>query len=191
MTDPDKPFEFPVMHTERLLLRPLVPSDLDFVFRHFSSEAVNRYLRDGDPVQTQKQAAAIIDFYQGEGNLRNRWVLERKVDGQPIGTCGFHRWDKRCCRAEMGYDLSEAFWGQGYMQEAVKAALRFAFDRMGLNRVETFVDAENMPSLKMMKRLGFQREGVLREYYCLDGKFFDAVLHSLLKSDWLQRYGKN
>jgi len=185
MQSPEKLFEYPALQTERLLLRPLVPDDLEFVFNHFSSEAVNKYLTDDDPVQTYEQAKEIVDFYQGSGNLHNRWVLERKEDKRSIGTCGFHRWDKRCSRAEVGYDLSEAFWGQGYMREAMKATLKFGFEEMALNRVEAFVDVENMASLKLMKRLGFQREGVLREYYSLNGKYFDTVLLSFLKSDWM------
>ena len=190
MQNPEKLFEFPALQTERLLLRPLVPDDLDFVFSHFSSEAVYMYLTDDDPVQTYEQAKEIVDFYQGRGKLYNRWVLERKEDKQPMGTCGFHRWNKRCSRAEVGYDLSESFWGLGYMQEAMKAALRFGFEEMSLNRVEAFVDVENMASLKLMKRLGFQREGVLRDYYCLNGKYFDTVLLSFLKSDWTQGIGR-
>lgn len=189
MQKPDENFEFPALQTERLMLRPLLPSDVDFVYRHFSSKAVNQYLKDEEPVQTVEQAQAIVDFYQVKGKLYNRWVLERKEDGQQIGTCGFHRWNLSCSRAEVGYDLGEAFWGQGYMQEAMKAALRFGFEEMGLNRIEAFVDVENMPSLKVLKRMGFQREGVLREYYYLHGKYFDTVLQSLLKSDWAERNG--
>ena len=111
---------FPALKTERLLLRQMTIEDTDFVFRHFSDAAVNQYLLDEPPVTTVAQAREIIQFYlEPEGKTHNRWIMVRKSDQQPIGTCGFHKWDKRYFRAEIGYDLSPAFWRQGYMLEAV------------------------------------------------------------------------
>ncbi len=116
---------FPALETERLSLRPLAQTHLDFIFRHFSDTQVNQYLYDNPPLKDEAEAQEIIDFYCNDaGGLQNRWVLERKSDGQPIGTCGFHRWEQRYFRAEIGYDLSPAFWRQGYMSEALRAAIQ-------------------------------------------------------------------
>ncbi len=89
-----KPNDFPPLETERLHLRRLTLEDTDFVFRHFSDAAVNQYLMDEPPVTEYAQAEEIIQFYlEPAGKTYNRWVMVRKSDHHPIGTCGYHKWD--------------------------------------------------------------------------------------------------
>jgi ribosomal-protein-alanine N-acetyltransferase len=177
--------EFPVIETERLVLRPLAPTDLEFVFRHFSDPEVTRYMLDEEPLSDIRQAQELIDFYaQPDGKNYNRWGIARKENGALIGTCGFHKWNRRSARAEIGYDLTPAFWGQGVMTEAVSAMLWNGFGRMGLNRVEAIVYPENIASVRLLTHLGFSREGVMREYYRLGGRFYDHALFSLLRREW-------
>ena len=178
---------FPPSETERLILRPLTQNDLDFIFRHFSDPQVNQYLLDEPPITDLAGAQEIVNFYvDGVGKPYNRWVLERKSDGQPLGTCGFHKWDQRYFRAEIGYDLSPEFWRQGYMSEALQAAIQNGFTQMGLNRIEALVYVENQASLKLLGKLGFKREGILRDYFCMNGIFYDHVFLSLLRSEWIK-----
>ncbi len=102
---------FPSLETERLILRQMTVEDTDFVFKHFGDSAVYQYLLDEPPVKEYAHAQEIIQFYlEQEGKTYNRWVMVRKSDHQPIGTCGFHKWDKRYFRAEIGYDLGPSFW---------------------------------------------------------------------------------
>lgn len=173
------------LETERLYLRPLTLADTDFVFQHFSDLAVTQYLMDEPPVTEYDQAQAIVQFYQDPaGKNHNRWVLIRKADQQLIGTCGYHKWEKRYCRAEIGYDLAPAAWGQGYMTEALRIVIQHGFARMGLNRIEALVYVANERSLRLLQRLGFKPEGILRDYFCLDGKFYDHTLLALLQREW-------
>ena len=114
-----------VLHTDRLVLRPMSPDDVEFVFRHFSNPAVHQYLVDNAPVATRERARSIVEFYTGaESSTRLRWVITLKAGGEPIGTCGFHEWSPAHRRAEVGYDLAPEWWGQGLMFEALGAALR-------------------------------------------------------------------
>ena len=117
------------------------------------------------------------------GKTCNRWVLVRKVDARAIGTCGFHRWDARHHSCEVGYDLEPASWGQGYMAEALSTALGFGFREMDLNRVAAIVSPENAASLRLLEKLGFVREGLMRESLCRAGVYHDHWLLSLLKGD--------
>ena len=173
------------LETERLYLRPLILADTDFVFQHFSNPAVTQYLLDEPPVTEYAQAQAIVQFYlEPAGKSHNRWALGRKADQQIIGTCGYHKWEKPYFRAEMGYDLDSRFWGQGYMTEALRAAIQHGFARLGLNRIDALVYVENHRSLRLLERLGFQCEGRLRDYFCLDGKFYDHFLLALLQREW-------
>jgi ribosomal-protein-alanine N-acetyltransferase len=177
--------EFPNLETERLFLRPLALEDADFIFRHFSDPAVARYLMDEPPLTEYAQAEAIIRFYlEPAGKTYHRWGLARKADHRLIGTCGYHKWDKRYYRAEIGYDLSPGFWGQGYMTEALRAVIQHGFERMGLNRIDALVYVENDRSVRLLQQLGFKPEGILRDYFYLDGKFYDHTLYALLHKEW-------
>ena len=175
---------FPTLETERLILRPMELKDLEFIFRHFSDPQVNQYLYDNPPIKDHAEAQQIIDFYvDGANNSHNRWILERKSDRKPLGTCGFHRWEQRYFRTEIGYDLSPEFWRQGYMSEALMAAFRYGFSEMGLNRIDALVYVGNEGSLKLLKKLGFQQEGILRDYFCQNEIFYDHALLSLLQKE--------
>ena len=176
---------FPNLETDRLLLRPLASNDLEFVLRHFSDPEVNRYLFDDDPVTTREAAQAILDFYvPPAGKPYNRWVITQKADARAIGTCGYHKWQKRHHCAEIGYDLAKASWRQGYMTEALRAILQYGFTRMDLNRVEAMVYPENEASMRMLERLGFRKDGLLRQSVRQGEAYYDHWLLSLLKAEW-------
>jgi ribosomal-protein-alanine N-acetyltransferase len=176
--------DFPSVETERLLLQSLTTEYTDFIFRHFSNPAVTRYLLDEPPVTDYAQAQEIVRFYlEPAGKTYNRWIIVHKSKHQPIGTCGYHKWDKRYFRAEIGYDLDPDFWGQGYMTEALSAAISTGFEKMRLNRIDALVYVENKPSILLLQRLGFTQEGLLRDYFCLDNNFYDHYIFSLLKRE--------
>jgi ribosomal-protein-alanine N-acetyltransferase len=176
---------FPALQTNRLVLRSLTMEDADFILQHFRDPSVTQYLMDEPPVADYAQAQAIISFYlEPEGKTHNRWGIVRRVDNRLIGTCGYHKWMKAYFRAEIGYDLSPDCWGQGYMAEALQAMIRNGFERMELNRVDALVYVGNSRSLQLLRKLGFKQEGLLRDYFCLDGKFYDHYLFALLRREW-------
>ena len=176
------------LETEHLHLRPLTLDDANFVFQHFSDPAVTHYLLDEPPLTDYEQAKALIEFYlEPEHESYNRWGIVLKAASRLIGTCGFRRWDRRNFRAEIGYDLGQAYWGQGIMTEALRAAIRFGFEQMELNRIEAVIYVENSRSIRLLQRLGFRQEGLLRNYHYLNSQFYDHWLFSLLKREWRGR----
>ncbi|MBD2770882.1 GNAT family N-acetyltransferase [Iningainema tapete] len=157
---------FPPLETLRLYLKTLDQNDFEFFYRHFSNPQINRYILDEDPITSLEHAQEILNFYgQSTDKTYTRWVLVTKADGQPIGTCGFHKWSRRNYRAEIGYDLTPSAWRQGYMHEALSVMLEFGFQQMELNRVEALVYPENTASLRLLEKLHFQKEGLLRGYF--------------------------
>jgi [ribosomal protein S5]-alanine N-acetyltransferase len=179
------PIYFPILQTDRLILRQLTMEDIDFVYKHFSDSKVTQYLMDEPPVVDYAQAKAIIEFYLApEDKMHNRWGIVRKADNCLIGTCGYHKWMKAYFHAEIGYDLSPDCWGQGYMLEAIRAVIHNGFERMGLNRIEALVYINNDRSIKLLQRFGFKQEGLLRDYFCLDGIFYDHYQFALLRREW-------
>ena len=178
-----KPVTSASIETDRCVLRPIASGDTPFLFKHFSDPAVHRWLVDQEPPTSEAEAQAITDFYVPGDGSRNRWIIELKESAQPIGTVGFHLWDKDHHRAEIGYDLAGTFWRKGFGTEAVRAAVEFGFTTMSLHRIEAFVHVDNQASKKLLEGLGFQLEGTARENYFARGEYHDHWCFACLAGD--------
>lgn len=165
--------------------------DAPWYLEHFSRPEI--VWGQGDPAPRDLVAARdelrkyMVDLYRER--LGFRWVITRKVDGRPIGSLGFYKWNPSVPhQAEMGYDLDREHWGQGLMTEAMTAVIDFGFERMRLSRIEVLIMPRNRRSMRLVRRLGFQREGVIRQRgFDEFGHPCDDVLFSLLKSEWNRR----
>jgi ribosomal-protein-alanine N-acetyltransferase len=178
---------YPKLETARLVLRALRMDDADFLFKEWSDSDVTALMHDEEPLQAREQADEFLCPLQTPEMIPHLkwWGIEHKAIGRLIGTCGYFRWDQQHHRAEIGYDLSPDFWGQGLMPEAIQALIHYGFTEMNLNRIEAMTDSQNRRSERVLIKLGFQREGLLREYHCRDGDFYDQVQYSVLKREWL------
>ncbi|WP_160164568.1 GNAT family N-acetyltransferase [Pedosphaera parvula] len=171
------------MKTERLTLREIIPEDVPEVFNIFSHPEVMRYY-DMEALTEPHQALEVIarftDRYHKEVGIR--WGITLKHSGEVIGTCGLVR-KPHNRSAVLGYDLAAEFWGQGIMTEALRPLLTYAFDRE-VNRIEAMTHTQNTASQKVLTKLGFRTEGILRDYFYFKGEFFDLQCFSLLKKDF-------
>ncbi len=180
--------KFPRLETERLSLRKLTGKDNQALLDLFSNLDPDQFT-DFDPVESVERAKDLIDwankrFKRGQGIY---WGIIRKGEKQLIGICGFNSWSHhRSNRAEIVYDLGKLFWGQGYAGEALEAAIEFGYTKMSLNRVEAIISPENTRAEILLRKLGFQMEGILREYSYYQGRYWDKVSFSLLRGDWLE-----
>lgn len=147
---------FKNLETDRLYLKNIDTTDREFIFSHFSNNVVNRYLYDAEPLTDIEGADEIIEFYiKPEPRNQCRWIIIRKLDNKRLGTCGFHCWDKKLGRVEIGYDLNEEFWGNGYMYEAIKEIINFAKNQMNIIKIDACISKENHKSIKLVEKLGF------------------------------------
>jgi RimJ/RimL family protein N-acetyltransferase len=121
--------------------------------------------------------------------LAFQFVVALKSAERAIGTCLLFRFEEGSARAELGYALGRAHWGQGFMQEALTALLGSAFGTMGLRRLEAEVDTTNRSSARLLQRLGFTKEGLLRQRWVTKGKAKDVEVYGLLRNEWLGRAG--
>ena len=176
---------FPELASERLLLKQPTRADADEVLRIFSDQEVVRYY-NVDLMTTREEAASII-----EGRRRRygmgygiRWGIYIRTTERYIGSCGFEVLHKPWRYAEIGYELGRAHWGQGYMTEALRAMLRFGFQRMELHRVEAQVEPPNEGSKSVLRRLGFKEEGVARERGYWRGQYHDLVQFGILRREF-------
>jgi len=175
---------FPVLQTPRLILGELEESHAEALHAIWTDSRVLEYLVL-DPFTELTQTKEMIALLQGlfAASQGIRWVLIHKPDGKILGTCGFHKWSREHHRAEMGYELASHAWRQGFMSEALEAALEYGFTEMECNRVEALVTLGNQGSRGILEKKGFTLEGTLRQYEWARGKFQDQWIFSLLREE--------
>jgi ribosomal-protein-alanine N-acetyltransferase len=181
--------DFPTLTTERLLLRELIPADAADVLVFRGDPEVQKY--DDPPIHTVQEAEEFIEeMCQGSAALAHQaWGVTLKSNDTVIGlvTLQFHSHQGGLYhrRAEVGYGIARAVWGQGIGAEAVRAVVRYGFEQLNLNRIYAQTIADNTRSVRMLEALGFVREGTARQHSLEDASaFHDSALYGLLRSDW-------
>jgi [ribosomal protein S5]-alanine N-acetyltransferase len=175
----------PTLHTARLLLRPVTSADADALFAMHSSAYVLRYW-DAPPWSERARAERFITACQqmADEGSGARLAIDRVSDRAFIGWCSLTRWNPDYRSASMGYCLDDAAWGHGYATEAARALLQWAFDTLDLNRVQAETDTRNTASARVLEKLGFVREGTLREDCVVNGEVSDSWVYGLIRREW-------
>jgi [ribosomal protein S5]-alanine N-acetyltransferase len=181
-------FQPTVLETARLTLRFVEESDVDAFFAIYSDPRVARYL--SRPAQTERAQAVkmvgnVLTGYADGSSVT--FAMQRRDDGAVVGIVMLFRFNEESRRAEIGYSMAQAFWGHGYMDEALRAVIGYAFATLNLNRLEADIDPRNGNSAKSLKRLGFREEGVLKERWIVAGEKSDTAYYGLLASQWPRR----
>ncbi len=174
----------PRLPADRIVLRPLGPRDVPALFEIFADPEGMRYWSRpplADMAAAERLLAEIDDCFRTRTLFQ--WGIARRVDDLVVGTCTLASLSAEHRRAEIGYALARTHWGQGYMAEALTALLRFALGPLGLHRIEADVHPDNAASIRALERLGFQREGYLRERYRVGSEVQDTVYFGLLRAD--------
>jgi RimJ/RimL family protein N-acetyltransferase len=181
-TDEPTGARLPTLTASRVNLRWLTEQDVPALFAIFSNPAVVRYWSHAPfaDVRAAKELLADIHRLAGEGTLYE-WGIALSASDEVIGTCTLASIDRRHRRAEIGFALAAGAWGHGYAGEAVQRLIDHAFGTLDLHRLEADVDPRNAASLRLLERLGFVREGYLRERYHVNGETQDSVLLGLLR----------
>jgi [ribosomal protein S5]-alanine N-acetyltransferase len=170
----------PTLITERLRLRKLTLEDALDIFKIFSQNEVTQYYGVKTFTSIQEAINLIQTFTRSHGDHRGmRWGIERKGKKGLIGTIGFNAWSTVHRRAEIGYELHPDFWNNGFATEAVIKTISFGFNHLKLNRIGAIVLLDNEPSIKLLEKVGFENEGILRNYIFQHGLAHDAYVFSL------------
>jgi [ribosomal protein S5]-alanine N-acetyltransferase len=185
-------FDAQRLTADRISLRRFARSDTAALFEMFSHPEVMRYW--SRPAMTAMIEAEdliqqILGDYETGASLP--LAIERNSDCAFVGNCTLHHFHAASRRAEIGYSLARPYWGLGYMHEALQVLVTHAFERLDLNRLEADIDPRNLSSARSLGRLGFVKEGVLRERWIVNGEVSDTAYYGLLRSEWRQsRHGK-
>ena len=177
----------PEIDARRVRLRAIEDSDLNDLYAIFSDPKVMRYWST-TPLQSVEEARSLLREIQTSNEQRTilKWGVALKPSDNLIGTVTLFNLEQSQGRAEIGYAQAQAHWGNGYINEALQSLLTYAFEEMKLRRVEADVDPRNAASIKTLERLGFQKEGFLRERWHVGGEIQDALFYGLLEREWLR-----
>jgi ribosomal-protein-alanine N-acetyltransferase len=176
--------QFPLLETERLILRTYDIADAQYLFELRSNPQVMAHM-DSHPYKSVKDAVNMIEknlqlFEKKDGII---WTLVEKSSNHYIGDLGYWRLIREHCRAEIGYMLHPDYWRKGYMKEAMMAMIPFGFSELKLHSIEANVNPKNEASAHLLKSIGFRQEAHFRENYLFDDVFYDSHIFSLLESD--------
>ena len=173
--------DFPNLETPRLWLRQAAQADAEAIFSLFSDSQVTQF-HDLDTFTHLDQAKAVIERRKigFESDRGIRWAIALKPSNSLIGSCGF-TWHWAADQAEVGYELAREFWQQGIMTEALSAIFSYGFEVKNLQRVVAEIMVDNLASKQLLKKLGFQSQGVLEERGFWKGKHHDLEQFVLRK----------
>ncbi|HEY6119055.1 MAG TPA: GNAT family N-acetyltransferase [Pyrinomonadaceae bacterium] len=177
--------QLPTIDAGRVLLRRLNKNDIESLFRIFSDPRVMRYWSTPPLANTQAAMDLLNDIHDlFEKRIMLKWGIALRENNLLIGTATLFNLNFDNGRAEIGYGLGSQFWGHGYMNEALRALINFAFDTLKLRRLEADVDPRNTGSIRTVERLGFKQEGLMRERWHVNGELQDSLFYGLLRHEW-------
>lgn len=172
------------LSTARLTIRRVTRADLPALLAVNGDAAVTRFL----PYATWTSLADGEAWFERMATLQAaggtaQYVIEQREPGRVIGSCLLFRHEAASARAEIGYVLGRAHWGQGLMVEAMRGFVDHAFGTLALRRLEAEIDPRNLASARLLERLGFVREGLLRQRWVSKGELSDSALYGLLRGE--------
>lgn len=174
----------PLLFSERLRLRALLPDDAPALLALYGDPDVMRYWIHA-PWTTTAQALAAIEAARTELAVGTalHLAIETRIDTRLAGSCALYDIDGGHRRATLGFLLGRGFWRLGYGVEAIGLLAGHGFATLGLRRIEAEVDVRNHASARLLARLGFQREGRMRARWLVDGERRDVDMWALLGAD--------
>ncbi len=177
--------EFPELETERLKLIQITQEHVKSFYEIMSRDEVTKYY-GMDSLQSMDEAAQIIDSFASTFNSNRgiRWGIVSKEQNELIGTLGLNNLNRKSRKAEIGYELHPSYWNKGITSEAVHKVISYSFNELALHRMGAVTYPQNEPSILLLQKFGFVKEGVLRGYLYQNNHSHDALVFSVLQSEW-------
>ena len=175
---------FPKLTTKQLDLIEIQQSHLVDIYLLFSDKKVTEFY-NLLPLKHEQEGQKLLDWFRSQfkDGLGIRWGIALKGKSNIIGTIGFNNFTPKH-RANIGYDLHPSYWNRGYMTEALQAVIGFGFNELNINRMEAEVMQGNIISDKLLEKLNFKREGILRQWMLWNEQYYDMTMYSLLRIEY-------
>jgi ribosomal-protein-alanine N-acetyltransferase len=180
--------KFPELESERLKYCQIKLEDSETLFEIRTNEEVMRFM-GVEKMKSISESKDLIEsvsesFKAGSGIS---WGIIEKSSNIFIGYFGFWRIDSKNCRGEIGYALHPDYWNKGYMKETAMKSIEYGFGKMNLHSIEANVSPDNLPSIKLLEKIGFKKEAHFRENVLFNKEFKDSVIYSLLEKDFIKK----
>jgi RimJ/RimL family protein N-acetyltransferase len=173
----------PFLIGAKVYLRPLERADAPVLLPWFNDPEVTRTLLRYRPLNLQEEEAFLDRMSESEHDLALGVVV--RANDQLVGATGFHHMDFRNRHCSFGISIGEkSEWGKGYGTEATALMVQYAFDTLNLNRVWLHVYEYNQRGLRAYEKVGFKREGVLRQECYREGRYWDTIVMAILRDEW-------
>lgn len=172
--------------TDRLLLRAFAPSDAPDVQQLVGIREMAATVY-GVPYPYPDSAASewiALHASEAERGAGYTWAITHSADHTLMGAITLHIHAVHQ-RGEIGYWVGMPFWNQGVATEAARPVVAHGFDAIGLHRIQALCLPSNHGSARVLEKIGFQREGVMRDYVAKWGNFEDRAIYGLLRDEWL------
>lgn len=176
--------QFNHIKTERLILREISQSVMDFVYSNYSDSGLAQFFGyNYDQLKLER-----AKHEKGFSTFNKTFLYFQLIDKESekiIGWCGYHTWYLDHARAEIGYGITDVeFRQKRLMSEALDAIIPYGFNEMELNRIEALAAEYNTASIKSLERHNFVKEGVLKAHYLENDQYEDSTIFGLLKKDF-------
>ena len=170
-----------ILKTERLNLRPLEAEDAAAIHLMMSDAEVMAFW-DSEVIDDPALTLDVVERQLDEAarDEARYWTMQLAADGGFLGLCDLSEIDRRHSRADVGFMVARRYCGGGYTFEAMHAVIGHAAQGLRLKRLQARTHLGNVRSMRLLDRLGFKREGLLRGYVERDGERRDCVLFGLL-----------
>lgn len=178
------------LETNRLTLREFKHADTSDVHRYASDLRVVEHLSWGpnSEVDTRNFIKRAIRHRQTNPRREFEFAVVLRTTGRVIGGCSLcERGQPENATCEIGYCFLPEVWGRGYGAEAVEALVNFGVSETGVHRIFATTDLDNVASIRLLQRLRFRREGVMRQDVFIRGAWRDSLIYAMLDTEWRAR----
>ena len=178
--------DFPIsIESKRLVLRKLRKMDIADIYEIYSDEESSRY-DDWEPMKDISRAEMLIansiKYFHNKEALR--YAIEPKLLNKVIGVACIYEFEELNNKCIIYFQINRKEWNKGYASEAVHELIYYAFETLQVNRIEAYVTPGNEESLNVLLKIGFVKEGLMREMEYYKGKYQDAIILGMIKKDW-------
>ncbi|WP_289055812.1 GNAT family N-acetyltransferase [Carboxylicivirga marina] len=174
---------FPTIDTDRFSLRQFESDDLENVYLGLSHPDVIKYY--GVSFCSLEAAKEQISWFRDleKNNTGIWWAICSKEDHSFIGAGGLNDIEREHRKAEVGFWLLPEYWGKGIMKEVMPSICTYGFDKLGILRIEGYVDTENINCKKGLVSIGFDFEGTMIDCEIKDGKYISLDIYAMINKE--------
>lgn len=175
------------LRTPNLLLRPWAEADAEALHAAYGDAETMRFWDSPRRESVTETAGMIRGSRAADPRYHAAFAIVPRRGGPAVGAVNYHDRLSFARRLAVGWILAEAWRRRGIMREAVPALLDHCFDDLGAHRIEARIEPGNLASARLAEALGFQREGLMRDWTFVDGEPRSCYMHALLRPDWRDR----